>query len=376
MQRVLKYCILVIMTGLCLSLSAQSPSANYKELYNQAGVLAQNSLFDDAKRYYFDALNAVPQGNQYRNVKNQIKEKIQLMECYQKFYHLWQQAQALEQHHDFESAHKYYADAVSYAAFENLNIPESDSIKARLQLIEQTSNLCKSLCMIELLNMQGEHAKARNMYYQWVKQAESLGYKWKNYDFPPEFVQKMDSISDFLEDDRNETLPYRSVFPKEYAAIDDYLFQLLDNTASQNSKPIETDITFVFSLDTNGVVETYIKGNQLDKDFHLALKKDAHVQMMQPYRYGFSLPTKEEIRYHVSSTKYSAWVEKSKKGYKVKDAKLKKLYLDDFRKQLSDAPDGQYLFLIHRNVIDDQVRSSVRITKAKGGKANKWLKSL
>ena len=170
------------MTGLYLSLSAQSPSANYKELYNQAGVLAQNSLFDDAKRYYFDALNAVPQGNQYRNVKNQIKEKIQLMECYQKFYHLWQQAQELEQLHDFESAHKYYSDAVSYATFENLNIPESDSIKARLQLIEQTSNLCKNLCMIELLNMQGEYAKARNMYYQWVKQAESLGYKWKNYD--------------------------------------------------------------------------------------------------------------------------------------------------------------------------------------------------
>jgi len=374
-QKVLGYCILLIMTGLYLSLSAQSPSANYKELYNQAGVLAQNSLFDDAKRYYFDALNAVPQGNQYRNVKNQIKEKIQLMECYQKFYHLWQQAQELEQLHDFESAHKYYSDAVSYATFENLNIPESDSIKARLQLIEQTSNLCKNLCMIELLNMQGEYAKARNMYYQWVKQAESLGYKWKNYDFPPAFVQKMDSVSDFLEDDRNETLPYRSVFPKEYSALDDYLFHLLDNTANQNSKPIETDITFVFSLDTNGVIVTHIKGNQLDKDFHLALEKDAHVQMTQPFRYGFSLPIKEEIRYHVSSTTYTAWVEKNKKDYKVKDTKLKKLYLDDFRKQLVDAPEGKYLFLIHRNVIDNKSLSSVRLTNAKGGKAKKWLKT-
>jgi hypothetical protein len=375
MQKGLCFSILLIMTSLCLSLSAQSPSANYKELYNQAGVLAQNSLFDEAKRYYFDALNAVPQGNQYRNVKNQIKEKIQLMECYQKFYHLWQQAQELEQRHDFESAHKYYADAVSYATFEKLNIPESDSIKARLQIIEQTSTLCKNLFMIELLNLQGEHAKARNMYYQWVKQAESLGYQWKNYDFPPDFVQKMDSISDFLEDDRNETLPYRSVFPEEYAAIEDYLFHLLDNAASQNSKPIETDVTFVFSLDTNGILETYIKGNQLDKDLQLALKKDAHVQMTQPYRYGFSLPTKEEIRYHVSSTKYSVWVEKGKNGYKVKDAKLKKQYMEVFRKQLSDAPDGKYLFLIHRNVIDDKVQSSVRLTDAKGGKAKKWLKS-
>ena len=375
MLKVLRYCILLIMTGLCLSLSAQFRSTNYKELYNQAGVLAQNSLFDDAKRYYFDALNAVPQGNQYRNVKNQIKGKIQLMECYQKFYHLWQQAQTLEQQHDFESAHKYYADAVSYAAFEHLNIPESDSIKARLQIMEQTSNLCKDLCMIELLNLQGEHAKARNMYYQWVKQAESLGYKWKDYEFPPDFVQKIDSISDFLEENRNETLPYRSVFPEDFVVITDYLSQLLDNTANQTSKPIETDITFVISLDTNGVVETYIKGNQLDKNFNLALKKDANVQMQQPYRYGFSMPVKEEIRYHVSSTHFSTWVEKNKKGLKVKDAKLKKLYLDDFRKQLSDAPDGKYFFLIHRNVIDDQVRSSVRITKAQGGKANKWLKT-
>lgn len=375
MLKVLRYCILLIMTGLCLSLSAQSQSTKYKELYNQAGVLAQNSLFDEAKRYYFDALNAVPQGNQYRDIKNQIKGKIQLMECYQKFYHLWQQAQTLEQQHDFESAHKYYADAVSYAAFEHLNIPESDSIKARLQIMEQTSNLCKNLCMIELLNLQGEHAKARNMYYQWVKQAESLGYKWKNYNFPQDFVQKIDSISDFLEENRNETLPYRSVFPEDFVVITDYLSQLLDNTANQTSKPIETDITFVISLDTNGVVETYIKGNQLDKNFNLALKKDANVQMQQPYRYGFSMPVKEEIRYHVSSTHFSTWVEKSKKGLKVKDAKLKKLYLKEFSNQLSEAPDGKYLFVIHRNVIDDQVRSSVLLTDAKGGKAKKWLKT-
>lgn len=369
----LKYCILLIMTGLCLSLSAQSQSTNYKELYNQAGVLAQNSLFDDAKRYYFDALNAVPKGNQYRNVKNQIKGKIQLMECYQKFFHLWQQAQELEQRHDFESAHKYYTDAVSYATFENLNIPESDSIKSRLQIIEQTSNLCKSLCLIELLNLEGDYAKARNMFHQWVNQAESLGYKWKDYDFPIDFVQKMDSITDFLEDERNVILPYRTFFPEEYVGMDNYLFELLDKTACSNPHPVESDVTFVLSLDTNGIVEMYINGNQLDKDFNLALKKDADVQMMQPYRYGFSLPTKEEIRYHVSSTKYSTWVEKGKNGYKMKDAKLKKLYMEEFRNQLADAPEGKYLFLIHRNVIDKKVLSSVRLTDAKGGKAKKWL---
>jgi hypothetical protein len=97
--------------------------------------------------------------------------------------------------------------------------------------------------------------------------------------------------------------------------------------------------------------------------------------MLQPYRYGFSMPVKEELRYHITSTKYSTWVEKTKKGYKVKDAKLKQLYLEEFRTQLADAPEGKYLFLIHRNVIDNKSLSSVRLTSAKGGKAKKWFRT-
>jgi len=49
--------------------------------------------------------------------------------------------------------------------------------------------------------------------------------------------------------------------------------------------------------------------------------------------------------------------------------------MEEFRNQLEDAPDGKYLFVIHRNVIDNKSLSSVRLTDAKGGKAKKWLKT-
>lgn len=375
MQKVLRYFILLIMTSLCWSLSAQKTVSDYKELFYEAELLAQSSIYDVAKQYYFDALDKVPQDAQYRKIKNQIKEKIQLMECYQRFYHLWGQAQQLELKEDFESAFKFYDDALDYADVEELDIPGKDSLRMRLRVVEQTADLCKSLCLIEMLNLEGDYEKARNQYMKWVEEADSYGYKWTKYQFPSNFVQKVDSITGFLEDGRNVILPYRTVFPDDYVVMDNYLFELLDKTACENPHPVESDVTFVLSLDTNGIVEMYIDGNQTNSPFNEQLLKTAQVRMTQPYRYGFSMPVKEEIRYHISSTKTSVWVEKSKKGYKVKDAKVKKQYMEEFRNMLADAPDGKYLFLIHRNVIDDKSLSSVRLTGAKGGKAKKWMKS-
>lgn len=375
MQKVLRYFILLIMTSLCWSLSAQKTVSDYKELFYEAELLAQSSIYDVAKQYYFDALNKVPQDAQYRKIKNQIKEKIQLMECYQRFYHLWGQAQQLELKEDFESAFKFYDDALDYADVEELDIPGKDSLRMRLRVVEQTADLCKSLCLIEMLNLEGDYEKARNQYMKWVEEADSYGYKWTKYQFPSNFVQKVDSITGFLEDERNVILPYRTVFPDDYVVMDNYLFELLDKTACENPHPVESDVTFVLSLDTNGIVEMYIDGNQTNSPFNEQLLKTAQVRMTQPYRYGFSMPVKEEIRYHISSTKTSVWVEKSKKGYKVKDAKVKKQYMEEFRNMLTEAPDGKYLFLIHRNVIDDKSLSSVRLTGAKGGKAKKWMKS-
>ena len=375
MQKNIRYCLSILLMSICLSLSAQKSFSDYQELYSEAEILANSAIYDVARQYYLDALRAVPSGRNAREVKSKIKMKALTMECYMRFYHFMDQANTLEQMHDFESAQKYFADALQYADDEYLNIPDIDSLKSRLQIIQQTSDLCRNLCRIELLNMEGEYAEARKLYYQWVEEAESYGYKWKNYSFPSSFVQKVDSITDFLYEDRNTSLVYRSIFPEEYVVMDDYLFQLLNATACQNPQPIESDITFVVSLDTNGIVKMYVDGNQTDKEFNSALLKDVQLSMSQPYRYGFSLPVKEELRYHVSSNRASVWVQKTKKGYEAKDNALYKLYAKEFRSELASAPAGKYLFQIHQNVIDNQALSTVRLSQAKGGKAKKWFKT-
>jgi len=375
MQGFFRVFILLIMTGLCLSLSAQKRVADYQEFYSEAEILANSGIYDVAKQYYFKALNAVPSARNDREIKSKIRQKILRMECYQRFYHLMGQANELENMQDFESAQKYFADALNYAIDENIDIQQLDSLKSRLQIVQQTADLCKNLCTIEILNMEGEYAAARNLYHQWVEQVESYGYKWKKYNFPAPFVQKVDSITNFLYEDRNTTLPYRSVFPEEFLVMDGYLFQLLNTTACENPQPIESDITFVVSLDTNGVVQTYVDGNQIDNDFNAALLKDINLRMSQPYRYGFSIPVKEELSYHISSNKASVWVKKTKDGYVVKDQELGKLYANEFSSELATAPNGKYLFQIHQNVIDNHALSTVRLTDAKGSKARKWLRT-
>ena len=376
MRNVLKIFILLIISSSCLSVSAQKRPGVYRQKYEEAEVLANNNLYDVARAYYVEAYNDARATRQHKNIQNQIKQKIVLMDCYAMYGHLVEQARQLERMHDFESAYKYYSDALSYAAYEGLNIPNSDYTRSRIQVVGETSDLCVNLCKIERLNQDGDYAQARELYFQWVKQADSLRHKWETYEIPVDFVQKMDSVSGFLADNRNEILSYRSVFPEEYKMLDDYIVNLLNTTACQYSHPIETDVTFVVSLDTNGVIKMNIVGNKQNNDFHNALVQNADVQMLQPHRYGFALPAKEEIRYHLSSSNTSAWVEKNKNDYKVKDSKLKKMYKDEFRSQLSAAPDGKYLFLIHRNVMNDCVKSAIHITKAKGGKAKKWLKTL
>ncbi len=375
MQKKIGCFIWLVLMSLCLSLSAQNSVPDYQELYSEAEILANSAIYDVARRYYFDALKAVPSGRNAREVKAKIKQKILRMESYQRFYHLLNQANELEKLQDFESTQKYFADALSFAEYENLDIPHIDSLKSRLQMIQQTADFCRNLCQIELLNMEGEYAEARNLYYQWVEQAENYSYKWKKYHFPTSFVQKVDSITDFLYAERNNSLVYRSVFPDEYVVMDDYLFQLLNTTACENPQPIESDITFVVSLDTNGVVEMYVNGNHIDNSFNTALMQDINLRMSQPYRYGFSIPVKEELRYHISSNKTSVWVQKNKKGYAVKNQALDKLYASEFHSELASAPKGKYLFQINQNVIDNHALSTVRLTNAKGGKAKKWMKN-
>lgn len=376
MQKGFRFYIFLILTGLCLSLSAQKKSTVFQQKYEEAEVLANNSLYDVARTYYVEAYENARATRQHKKIQNQIKQKIALMDCYTMYLHLQDQAKQLEEMQDFESANKYYADALAYAEYEQLNIPHAEALKARLNVVSQTAELCKTLARMDSLNLEGDYPSARKLFRKMQDETEMLMNSWKNYGFPDIFIQKMDSIAHFLDNDRNTALHYRQIFPDEFKAMDNSLYHLLNMKATQSVTPIESDITFVFSLDTNGILEQYIEGTPSNQDFHDALLAELKkLKMRQPYRYGFSMPAKEEVKYHISSTPTDVWVQKTQKEVIVKDAKVKKQYYTEFCNELTKAPVGKYCFQIRRNAIDGKDSHSLRITRAKGGKAKKWLKT-
>ena len=377
MQKVLKYNILLIIIGLCLSLSAQKKGGLYRQKYEDAEVLVNNGLYDVARTYYVEAYRDARATRQNKKIQNQIKEKIVLMDCYSMYFHLMDQARQLEQMQDMESADKYCTDALAYAAYEHLNVPGIDTLKVRSQVLSQTSALCQKLARTEALNKNGDYASARELFWQVKSETEKLSDSWKSHGFPGNFIQKMDSVSHFPEKVRNTVLRYRQVFPDEFKAMDDALFRLLNQKATQKGVSIESDITFVISLDTNGVLEHSIVSDRIDRDLRDALSKELkNVQLRQPYRYGFSMPTKEELKYHITSSPTFVWVKKTNKEVKIKDSKLNKQDFKEIRAKLTKAPVGNYCFQIHRNEIDNQTLTSMRIVRAKGGKAKKWLNTL
>lgn len=377
MQKILRYYILLVIIGLCLSLSAQKKGGLYRQKYEDAEVLVNNGLYDVARSYYVEAYENARATRQHKNIQNQIKQKIVLMDCYAMYFHLLDQARQLEQMQDFESAYKYYTDALDYAAYEGLNIPNNDQLRSRIQVVGETSELYNNLCKIERLNQEGSYAQARDLYFQWVKQVGDFDEKWKKHEISEDFARKMDSVAHFLDKDRNTVLRYQQVFPEEYKMMDDHLYQLLNRKSAQNAVTMESDVVFIFSLDTNGILKHSIEGEHINHDFRDILSKELQtVQMRQPYRYGFSMPAKEELRYHLSSTPTEVWAKKTKKEVKIKDSKRNNLYFKEISAKLDKAPAGNYCFQIHRNEIDGQTHTSMRIVRAKGGQANKWLKTL
>ena len=88
MQKVLKYNILLIIIGLCLSLSAQKKGGLYRQKYEDAEVLVNNGLYDVARTYYVEAYRDARATRQNKKIQNQIKEKIVLMDCYSMYFHL------------------------------------------------------------------------------------------------------------------------------------------------------------------------------------------------------------------------------------------------------------------------------------------------
>lgn len=377
MQKILRYYILLVIIGLCLSLSAQKKGGLYRQKYEDAEVLVNNGLYDVARSYYVEAYENARATRQHKNIQNQIKQKIVLMDCYARYFHLLDQARQLEQMQDMVSADKYSSDALAYAEHEHLNVPGIDTQKVRSQVLSQTAALCQKLAHTEALNQKGDFASARELFWQVKGEAEKLSDSWKKHGFPGSFIQKMDSVSHFLEKERNTVLRYQQVFPEEYKMMDDHLYQLLNRKSAQNAVTMESDVVFIFSLDTNGILKHSIEGEHINHDFRDILSKELQtVQMRQPYRYGFSMPAKEELRYHLSSTPTEVWAKKTKKEVKIKDSKRNNLYFKEISAKLDKAPAGNYCFQIHRNEIDGQTHTSMRIVRAKGGQANKWLKTL
>ena len=376
MQKILRYNILLIITGLCLSLSAQKKGGLYRQKYEDAEVLVNNGLYDVARTYYVDAYENARATRQHKNIQNQIKQKIVLMDCYSMFFHLMDQENQLEQMQDMESADKYFTDALAYAEYEHLNILGIDTLKIRSKVVSQTDALCKILARVDSLNQKGDYASARELFWQMKNESEKLSNSWKKHGFPVSFIQKMDSISHFPDKYRNTILHFRQIFPEEFKTMDDHLYQLLNRKAVQNATTMESDIVFVFSLDTNGVLEHSIEGEHIDHDLRVALSKELkNLQMRQPHRYGFSMPAQEEVKYHISSTPANLWAKKSKKEVKIKDPKRNSQNFKEINTKLSKAPAGKYCIQIHRNEIDGQIHTSMRIVRAKGGKAKKWLKT-
>ena len=343
MQKVLKYNILLIIIGLCLSLSAQKKGGLYRQKYEDAEVLVNNGLYDVARTYYVEAYRDARATRQNKKIQNQIKEKIVLMDCYAMYFHLLEQAKQLEQMQDMVSADKYCADALLYAEYEHLNIPRIDTLKTRSQVLSKTAALCQKLAQTETLNQKGDFASARELFWQVKGETENLSDSWKKHGFPGSFIQKMDSISHFLEKDRNTALRYRQVFPEEFKTMDDHLYQLLNRKSAQNAITMESDVVFVFSLDTNGILKHSIEGEHINRDFRDLLSKELqNLKMRQPYRYGFSMPTKEELKYHISSTPAEVWAKKTKKEVKIKDSKRNNLYFKEISAKLDKAPAGNY----------------------------------
>ena len=377
MQRIYGCVIFLLVMSLCLSLSAQKNNAGkYRQKYEDAEVLVNNGLYDVARTYYVEAYEDARTTRQHKNIQNQIKQKIVLMDCYAMYFHLLDQARELEQMQDMESADKYCTDALVYAEYEHLNIPGIDTLKIRSKVLSQTAVLSQNLTRVDSLNEKGDYVSARELFRQVQNKTEMLANDWKSHGFPANFIQKMDSIAHFPNIGRNTVLQYRQIFPEEFKALDSHLYQLLNQKAAQTGNSIESDITFVFSLDTNGILTQSIEGKPvMNSDFKDALSKELrNVQMRQPYRYGFTLPAKEELKYHISSTPTDVWANKTKKEVKVKDSKCKSQDLKEINAKLAKAPAGKYCFQIHRNNIDGQLHTSMRIVRAKGGKAKKWLK--
>lgn len=375
MRILLKTSFLTFLIVLCNFSVAQKNTPEFEKKYREAEVLENNAIYDIARDYYVESLEMAQRTKQHKKIQAKIKQKVMLMDCYEMFYHLMKQGQQLEILEDFESAHKYYSDALVYSEQENLNIQSLDSLLERNDVVERTKKLCDDLYKINLYNENEDYVKAKLLYADLKTQSSKLHHYWKKYNFQESFVSEFDSLSNFLSESRNVAQKYRHFYTDDFQAIDTRFLDEICNVACLYGDDFETDVSFEFYLDTNGVENRQIACTHSDLSFAETLSSALrHIKIQQPYRYGYSLPTEDEIVHHIVSTKEQLLVTKKKGHCKFSDANAKTPLKNAVLKFLKSAPDGKYSFVHHVNEIDGFVSQRTHFVDAKGNKARLWAK--
>lgn len=376
MRIFLKTSVLLAVLLLFKPAFSQKNISDFEKKYREAEVLENNAIYDIAKKYYIESFETAKNTKQHKNIQNKIKQKIVLMSCYEMFYHLINQAQELELLMDFESAAKYYSDALSYARYENLKIQDFDSIQQRINLVSRTSNLCKNLQKVNFFNENEQYTDAKVLFAELKAQSTELQSYWNKYGFQETFIREFDSLCNFLSY-RHIAQKYRHYYTTDFNDIDNHFLNEISKAACLLDEDFETDISFSFSLDTNGIVN-----RQVDCPHHNTSFADSlyaalyYITIQQPHRYGYSLPTEDAIVHHIISTKEQFEVKKSKGKCKTDNLKYNTLVNTTISEHLLNAPNGKYYFINHKNEIDGRISIHTQLVKAKGGKARKWLKNI
>ncbi len=376
MRKTLKILLLAILICQLGSTVAQKSVPPFEQKYREGEVLENNFIYDVARTYYVEAYDLAHASRQNKNIQTKIKHKIQRMDCYGMFYHLVNQADMLELMQDFESAGKFLSDAIRFANDENLDVREIDSLQERLEIVMKTHQLCEMLNSVNKYNENGRFTDAKLLFTELTLQSSELHHYWEKYNFQDSFIHKFDSLSTFLTLNRSISQQYRDLYSADFVLMDNHFRNMLDKTAWENGEDFESDISFLFSIDTNGVEDRKVSSTYNKKSFTDSLITALNmIELQQPHRYGFSLPTGDVISHHIVSSKKSVTLTKKKNHYIYGDQEFEKFFKNLISNNLRSAPEGKYVFVFHKNEIDGHLSVHADLSKAKGSKARRWSKN-
>lgn len=375
MRKTLEVLLLLLFVWSVQTAFPQKNAPAFEQKYREAEVLENNAIYDIAKNYYFDALVLARNSKQHRNIQNKIKRKILSMDCYAQFHHLLRQSETLERMQNFEAAEKYFSDAIQYALDEGLDIKSIDSLRNRVSVISQTKQLCEMLGTVNSLNQSRKYEEAQTLFSEMTLKSQELHDYWQRFSFQDDFVRQFDSLRGFLDFNRNVSKKYRDFFSYDFAKADNLFLDMIDKVAFKQGETFESDISFRFSIDTNGVENRRILCSHDESFADTLFAAMGTVKFTQPYRYGFSLPIEDAMHHHIVSTKKDVIVKKKKDVVISDDTEFDEAFSARLEEAMSSAPDGAYRFVFHRNEIDGRHSLHAELHSAKGGKARKWAKA-